>query len=76
MPRLPSISGAQAVKAFEQYGFYFKRQQGTSHVILGKVAYPLILSVPQHRALKKGLLRGLIRDAGLTIEEFCSAVKG
>ncbi|MBX3406019.1 MAG: hypothetical protein KF869_04565 [Phycisphaeraceae bacterium] len=28
------------------------------------------LSVPNHKELAKGLLRGLIREAGLTVEEF------
>jgi predicted RNA binding protein YcfA (HicA-like mRNA interferase family) len=74
MFKLPSISGAEAVKAFGKFGFYFDRQQGTSHAILKKENYPLILSVPQHRVIKKGLLRGLIRDAGLTVEEFCGAL--
>lgn len=73
MAKLPSISGAQAVKAFKQFGFYADRQQG-SHVIMEKAEWPNHLSVPQHRTVKKGLLHGLIKDAGLSLEEFCSAL--
>lgn len=72
MPKLPLISGEKAIKAFEQLGFHQARQSGTSHVVLKKEGYPILLSVPKHDELKKGLLRGLIRDAGLTVEEFCN----
>lgn len=39
-------------------------------MILVKPGVPTNLSVPDHRELDRGLLRGLIRDAGLTVEEF------
>ena len=39
-------------------------------MILVKPGVPVNLSVPDHRELDRGLLRGLIRDAGLTVEEF------
>lgn len=28
------------------------------------------VSVPNHKVLKKGMLRGIIKDAGLTVSEF------
>jgi len=39
-------------------------------MILGKDGIPGMLSIPDHRELDTGLLRGLIRDSGLTVEEF------
>jgi hypothetical protein len=39
-------------------------------MILVKQGVPVNLSVPDHRELDRGLLRGLIRDAGMTVEEF------
>jgi hypothetical protein len=39
-------------------------------MILAKAGLPVNLSIPDHRELDRGLLRGLIRDAGLTVEEF------
>lgn len=69
MPRLPRVSGRQAVAAFERAGFRIRRQRG-SHIILTKAGVPVTLSVPDHRVLKPGTLRALIRKAGLTIEEF------
>jgi len=35
-----------------------------------KVGYSSTLSVPKHKELKRGTLRDLIKDAGLTVEEF------
>jgi predicted RNA binding protein YcfA (HicA-like mRNA interferase family) len=69
MPRLPIISGREARKAFEKAGWIFDRQRG-SHMIFGKANAPGMLSVPDHRKLDTGLLRGLIRDAGLSVDEF------
>ena len=69
MPRLPRVSGRQAVAAFEQAGFQRRRQRG-SHIVLVKPGYPQTLSVPAHRQLGVGLLRDLIRKAGLTVDQF------
>jgi predicted RNA binding protein YcfA (HicA-like mRNA interferase family) len=69
MPKLPVISGAEAVKAFERTGWRADRQRG-SHVVLLKAGSIASLSVPQHRELAPGTLRSLIRAAGMTVEEF------
>lgn len=69
MPRLPVMSGRQAVAVFRKAGFDMKRQQG-SHMILGKAGFVETLSVPDHRELKPGTLRALIRKAGLTVDRF------
>jgi predicted RNA binding protein YcfA (HicA-like mRNA interferase family) len=69
VPKLPVISGRDARRAFERAGWVFDRQRG-SHMVLTKTGVPANLSVPDHRELDRGLLRGLIRDAGLTVEEF------
>jgi predicted RNA binding protein YcfA (HicA-like mRNA interferase family) len=69
MPKLPVISGAEAVKAFERAGWRQDRQRG-SHVILLKPGHIASLSVPQHRELAPGTLRSLIRAAGMSVAEF------
>jgi len=73
MARLPTVSGRQAVAAFERAGFEVKRQRG-SHVILVKAGITATLSVPDHRQLKPGTLRAPIRKAGLTVDEFAELV--
>jgi predicted RNA binding protein YcfA (HicA-like mRNA interferase family) len=66
---LPVCSGAEAIRAFERAGWSFASQKG-SHVTLIKSGALVILTVPLHRELGPGLLRSLIRKAGLTVDEF------
>ena len=74
MPRLPEVTGRQAVAAVERAGFVVARQRG-SHIILTKPGQVATLSVPDHRALKAGTLRALIRKAGLTVDQFLDSLR-
>jgi predicted RNA binding protein YcfA (HicA-like mRNA interferase family) len=67
--RLPVCSGADAIRVLTRAGWREDRQRG-SHVTLIKGGSPVVLTVPLHRALGPGLLRSLIRKAGLSVEEF------
>ncbi len=70
MPKLPVVSGIEAIKAFSKIGYEIDHQTG-SHIILRQRNYPhRRLTVPNHREVAKGTLRGLIKQAGLTVEEF------
>ena len=71
MPRLPVVSGAVAAKAFARAGFVAVRQTG-SLLILMKPGLEVTLSLPLHDEVKRGTLRRLIADAGLTVDEFCA----
>jgi predicted RNA binding protein YcfA (HicA-like mRNA interferase family) len=68
--RLSNISGKKAVKAFKKIGYRVDHQTG-SHMIL---YHPdrQTLSIPNHKELAPGLLRGVIRNSGLTVDEFLS----
>jgi predicted RNA binding protein YcfA (HicA-like mRNA interferase family) len=69
MAKLPVCSGTEAVRVFEKTGWKKSRQKG-SHISLVKPGNPAVLTVPLHRELKPGLLRGLIRIAGMSVDEF------
>ncbi|MBI4581497.1 MAG: type II toxin-antitoxin system HicA family toxin [Planctomycetes bacterium] len=72
MSKLPAISAREAIRAFEKIGYMVDHQTG-SHVILRRAQAPhRRLSVPNHRELAKGTLRKLVREAGLSVEEFTS----
>ena len=74
MTTLPRISGRKAVAALRKFGYEVDRQHG-SHVVLRHSMPPYRrLVVPDHKELAKGTLRAIIRQAGLTIEEFTSAM--
>jgi predicted RNA binding protein YcfA (HicA-like mRNA interferase family) len=70
LAKLPVISGREAAAAFTKVGFAFSHQKG-SHMIFRRTEPPhQHLSIPDHKELRRGLLRTLIREAGLTVEEF------
>ena len=69
MSQLPQVSGRECVRALEQVGFYISRQRG-SHIIMRRDEPPGRVVVPNHRTIKRGTLRAIIRQAGLTVEEF------
>jgi predicted RNA binding protein YcfA (HicA-like mRNA interferase family) len=67
---LPVVSGREAVTAFGKVGYAVDRQRG-SHIIVRQTDPPhRRLTIPDHRELRKGTLRALIRQAGLSVEEF------
>jgi predicted RNA binding protein YcfA (HicA-like mRNA interferase family) len=58
------------VAALSKIGYKRDRQKG-SHIILRQVAYPhRRVVVPDHREVAKGTLRKIIKQVGLTVEEF------
>jgi predicted RNA binding protein YcfA (HicA-like mRNA interferase family) len=76
MSNLPVVSAYEAIRAFEKIGYRQVRQRG-SHIRLREETNPnhLPLTVPNHKTLKPGLLRKLIRDASLTVDEFSELLK-
>ena len=69
--KLPQISGKETIKKLQKFGFIAVRQKG-SHVRLEKRITDEVIkiTVPLHPKLKKGTLLHIIKDAGLTVEEF------
>ena len=75
MAKLPTdLSGRRVRAALEKAGFTFARQKG-SHMILRRSDPPAWVVVPDHRQVKPGTLRGIIADAGFTVEEFVALLK-
>ncbi|NRA75491.1 MAG: type II toxin-antitoxin system HicA family toxin [Planctomycetes bacterium] len=70
MSKLPSISARDAIRAFERVGYERDRQRGSHIVLRHRDAPHRRLVVPEHKSLAKGTLRALIREAGLTVDEF------
>lgn len=67
MPKLPRISGNEAIKALERIGFSRVRQSG-SHVFMRRGTDSCV--VPTHAELKVGTLAGVLRQAGVSAEDF------
>ena len=71
MGLLSNFSGKDAVRIFRKFGYRIDHQTG-SHMILFLESRPT-LSIANHKELAPGLLRGLIRKSGLSVDEFLKA---
>jgi predicted RNA binding protein YcfA (HicA-like mRNA interferase family) len=66
MPKLPGINHLNAIRAFEKIGFVITRQG--KHVIMRRGDRRIV--IPRGSPINAFTMGGIIRDAGLTIEEF------
>jgi predicted RNA binding protein YcfA (HicA-like mRNA interferase family) len=71
MPKFPGLSGWDIVKALEKLGFVFVRQTG-SHIIMRRGASGCV--VPNHKEVKIGTVNGILRQAGVSAEEFAAVL--
>lgn len=71
MPKLPVVSGKECCKALGKLGFVETRQHG-SHVVMRRGESGCV--VPMHREIKTGTLSGLLKQAGVTAEEFIASL--
>ena len=70
MSELPRVSGREVIKALRKVGYEQDRQKG-SHVVLRQTAEPhRRVVVPDHKEVAKGTLRAIIKQVGLTVDEF------
>ena len=66
MGKLPGVNHQQAVRALEKAGFVIARQG--KHVVMTNGVR--ILTIPRHDPVNAITMFGIVRDAGLTVEEF------
>jgi predicted RNA binding protein YcfA (HicA-like mRNA interferase family) len=66
VPKLPGINHLKAVAALEKAGFRVLRQG--AHVIMTDGIR--ILTIPRHNPVNAFTMGGIVRDAGLTLDEF------
>ncbi len=70
MSKLPVLSGTQLCKILEKIGYQIDHQTG-SHIILRNINHPhRRATVPNHKEISRGTLRAIIRECGLSLEEF------
>ncbi len=73
--KLPVVSGKEFISRLKKKGYVLVHQEG-SHIIIRLTNPPHTkLSVPNHKELDRGLLRALIRDARITVDEFINLKK-
>jgi predicted RNA binding protein YcfA (HicA-like mRNA interferase family) len=66
MPKLPGVNHQHAIRALEKAGFRIVRQG--KHTVMSDGVR--LLTIPRHNPVNAFTMGGIVRDAGLTIEEF------
>jgi predicted RNA binding protein YcfA (HicA-like mRNA interferase family) len=66
--KLPDISAQECIAALEKAGFYVARRG--KHTTMRRDNPFARVTIPNHKTLKKGTVRSIIRQAGLTVDEF------
>jgi predicted RNA binding protein YcfA (HicA-like mRNA interferase family) len=66
MGKLPGVSHQQAIKALQRAGFEIIRQSG--HIILSNGFTTLV--VPRANPINAYTMFGIVKDAGLSVEQF------
>ena len=71
-PKLPIISAKESIRCFKKLGYVIARQKG-SHIRMKHFSSPADkkpLTIPNHKVIGRGLLRKLLRDAEISLEDF------
>ena len=66
MPKIAGVNHLQAVKALEKAGFKIVRQG--KHIVISDGSR--ILTIPRNNPVNAYTMGGIVRDAGLSVEEF------
>ena len=66
MSKIPGVNHLDAVRALQKAGFAIARQG--KHIVMSNGAR--ILTIPRHNPVNAFTLGGIVRDAGLTVEQF------
>jgi predicted RNA binding protein YcfA (HicA-like mRNA interferase family) len=67
VPKLPGVNHQEAIRALEKAGFRIARQGATHAVMTDGVRF---LTIPRHNPVNAYTMGGIVRDAGLTIDQF------
>ena len=66
MPKLPGVNHPDAVRALEKAGFWIERQG--KHIVMTDGTR--ILTIPRHNPVNAITMGNIVRDAGLTNDQF------
>ena len=66
----PRVSGREVVRALQKVGYERDRQRGSHFVLRQTVPPHRRITVPDHKEVARDTLRAIIRQAGLTVDEF------
>ena len=73
MSKLPVISCRECVKALEKVSFFIRRQTVSRIVMRRENPFTQIV-IPDHKVLDRSTLRGIIKNSGISIDEFLKLI--
>lgn len=74
-PKLPRVGPRKVIRALQSLGFRLERQSGSHMIFVNDAGRVIPLPFHSDRDIKPGLLRRIIRDAGVSVEEFARRMK-
>ncbi len=70
MSKLPVVSGKDMIKILRKIGFKVDRRRGGHIYLIKDEPFFKAVSVPNHKELKKGTLKNILKRSGLTVDDF------
>jgi predicted RNA binding protein YcfA (HicA-like mRNA interferase family) len=75
LPKIPPVSPSRLVKILEKSGFTVIRQKGSHLIMIDNRKTRIVIPIHPGREIKPGLVRAIMREAGLSREKFLALLK-
>jgi predicted RNA binding protein YcfA (HicA-like mRNA interferase family) len=75
LPKIPPVSSTKLVKILEKSGFKVVRQKGSHVILMDSRKTRIVIPVHPGKDIKPGLIRAVIREAGISREKFLKLLK-
>ena len=75
MPKISPVDSNQLIKILGHQGFNVIRQKGSHVILINKAKTRIVIPMHPGKDLKPGLIRAILREAGISREEFLKILK-
>jgi len=75
LPKIPPIDSRRLIKILENFGFRVVRQKGSHVIMMNEKKTRIVIPVHPGKKVKPGLVRAIMREAGISREEFFKILK-
>ena len=73
--KLPRVTASDVIRVLEKAGFSFSRQSGSHKIYKNREGRRATVPYHSGKVLHPKVLKSILRDANLTIEEFAALMK-
>jgi predicted RNA binding protein YcfA (HicA-like mRNA interferase family) len=75
LPKIPPVTSVELIKILQLKGFQIIRQKGSHVILIDKEKNRIVVPVHPGKEIKPGLLRAILREAGISREDFDRLLK-